>query len=81
MKKDLSITYIPRHIKTIEEGLFNSDELLLKQSFLDEVEPEFLHMVLCDRLSEDLPMSLIEAIMAYSDQHKSEKDVTVVFRY
>jgi hypothetical protein len=78
--KELSITYIPRHKDTID-NFYDEDVIVLKQSFLDKCDNEFFHIMLCNIVGEDLPEVLTEAVMAYSDDHNLEKDVTVVFDY
>ena len=78
--KEISITYIPRH-KTTIDNFYDDGVIVLKQSFLDKCDFDFFHMMLCNMVGESLPELLTQMIMAYSDQHNLEKDVTVVFDY
>lgn len=78
--KEISITYIPRH-KTTLDNAYNQESIVLPQSFLDDVGEDFLQIMLSDRVGDSVPDYVIDAILAYSDQHNLEKDVTVVFDY
>lgn len=80
MDKEISITYIPRHKNTLD-NFYDSNSIVLRQSFLDEVEEEFLGIMLSERAGFYVPDYVIDMIMAYSDQHNLDKDVTVVFSY
>lgn len=77
--KELPITYIPRHKETIDNTY--TDSIVLRQSFLDTVEEEFLEIMLSDQMGFHVPPHVIDMILAYSDQHELDKDVTVVFTY
>lgn len=81
--KHLSITYIPRHSNRtrIFSYAFNKDTIYLRQDFLDDVEEEFLQIILSDAVDDLVPNNVIDSILAYSDQRELDKDVTVVFRY
>lgn len=80
--KDISITYIPRHTHSnISSYMFDKDTIYLRQDFLDYVEEEFLQIILSDAVGFWVPDRAIDFILAYSDQHNFEKDVTVVFSY
>jgi hypothetical protein len=78
--REISITYIPRHKNTLDNA-YNSESIVLKQSFLDTVEEEFLQIMLSDRIGQYIPRNVIDAITAYSDFYFEDKDVTVVFDY
>lgn len=81
--KTISITYIPKHTnkQRIHSYVFDKDTIYLRQDFLDDVEEEFLQIILSDAVGDLVPDGVIDSILAYSDQRKIEKDVTVVFRY
>jgi hypothetical protein len=78
--REISITYIPRDRNTLD-NTYNSESIVLTQSFLDEVDEDFLQIMLSDRVGDSVPDYVIDAILAYSDQHHLDKDVTVVFDY
>lgn len=80
MDKELSITYIPRHKNTLD-NTYDQESIVLTQSFLDEVEEEFLEIMLSERVGFHVPGYVIDMILAYSEQHNLDKDVTVVFTY
>ena len=80
MDKEISITYIPRHKNTLDNA-YNQESIVLTQSFLDEVDEQFLEIMLSDRVGKHVPPHVIDRIIAYSDQHNLDKDVTVVFSY
>ena len=78
--KEISITYIPRDKYTLDNA-YDQRSIILRQTFLDDVEEDFLQIMLSDMIVDRLPDYVIDAILAYSDQHHLEKDVTVVFDY
>ena len=80
LDKEISITYIPRHKNTLDNA-YNQESIVLTQSFLDEVDEQFLEIMLSDRVGKHVPPHVIDMIKAYSDQHNLDKDVTVVFTY
>lgn len=80
MDKEISITYIPRHKNTLD-NTYNQESIVLTQSFLDEVDEQFLEIMLSDRVGYHVPPYVIDMIIAYSEQHNLDKDVTVVFTY
>lgn len=80
LDKEISITYIPRHKNTLD-NTYDQESIVLTQSFLDEVEEDFLAIMLSERLGFDVPVYVCDMILAYSDQHNLSKDVTVVFSY
>lgn len=80
MDKEISITYIPRH-KTTLDNIYNQESIVLTQSFLDEIDEQFLSIMLSDRMGFDVPEYVCDMILMYSDQHNLDKDVTVVFTY
>ena len=80
MDKEISITYIPRHKNTLD-NTYDQESIVLTQSFLDEVDEQFLEIMLSDRVGYHVPPYVIDMIIAYSDQHNLDKDVTVVFTY
>jgi len=81
--KDISITYIPRHIpnNNISSYIFDKNTIYLRQDFLDYVEEEFLQIILSDAVGSLVPDRVIDVVLAYSDQRDMDKDVTVVFSY
>ena len=79
LDKEISITYIPRHKNTLDNTY--KESIVLTQSFLDEVDEQFLEIMLSDRMGFHVPPYVIDRIVAYSDQHNLDKDVTVVFTY
>ena len=80
MDKEISITYIPRHKNTLD-NTYDQESIVLTQSFLDTVDEQFLEIMLSDRVGYHVPPYVIDRIIAYSDQHELDKDVTVVFTY
>ena len=80
MDKEISITYIPRHKNTLD-NTYDQESIVLTQSFLDEVDEQFLEIMLSDRVGYHVPPYVIDMIIAYSEQHNLDKDVTVVFTY
>ena len=78
--KEISITYIPRHKNTLD-NVYDQESIVLTQSFLDDVEEDFLEIMLSERMGFHVPDYVIDMIVAYSDQHELDKDVTVVFTY
>ena len=78
MDKEISITYIPRHKNTLD-NTYDQESIVLTQSFLDEVDEQFLEIMLSDRVGFHVPPRVIDMIIAYSEQHNLDKDVTVVF--
>lgn len=80
MDKEISITYIPRHKNTLD-NFYDSTSIVLTQSFLDEVDEQFLSIMLSERVGFDVPEYVCDMILLYSDQHNLDKDVTVVFSY
>ena len=80
MDKEISITYIPRHKNTLD-NTYDQESIVLTQSFLDEVDEQFLEIMLSDRVGFHVPPHVIDMIIAYSEQHNLDKDVTVVFSY
>ena len=78
--KEISITYIPRHKNTLD-NTYNQESIVLTQSFLDTVDEQFLEIMLSDRVGYHVPPYVIDMIIAYSEQHHLDKDVTVVFSY
>jgi hypothetical protein len=78
--KEISITYIPRHKYTLD-NTYDQRSIILRQAFLDTVEEDFLQIMLSDMVGDRIPNHVIDAILAYSDQHNLDKDVTVVFDY
>jgi hypothetical protein len=79
----LSITYIPRHTNKQRTYSYSLDKntIYLRQDFLDDVEEEFLQIMLSDAMGELVPDRVIDIVLAYSDQRELDKDVTVVFTY
>lgn len=80
MDKELSITYIPRHKNTLD-NFYDNTSIVLTQSFLDEVDEQFLSIMLSERVGFHVPEYVCDMILAYSEQHNLDKDVTVVFTY
>ena len=77
---EISITYIPRDKYTLDNA-YNSESIILRQTFLDTVEEDFLQIMLSDRIGKYIPNNVVDAIVAYSDFYFEDKDVTVVFDY
>ena len=80
MDKEISITYIPRHKNTLD-NTYHQESIVLTQFFLDTVDEQFLEIMLSDRVGYHVPPYVIDMIIAYSEQHNLDKDVTVVFSY
>jgi len=77
--KEISITYIPRHSNTLD-NFYDDTSIVLKQSFLDAVDEDFLEIMLSERIDEHIPAHIVDEIIAYSERYL-EKDITVVFTY
>ena len=75
---EVSITYSKDLLPFIQ---IKHNGLYINRAYAKQVTPDFLKGILYSEGYDNVPDSLIEAIMTYSDDGDSSKDVTVVFTY